>query len=193
MAQRLRGEPVVCANYTVAEGIAVREPGELTAEILRDRLDDIVLVSERELEDSILLLLQIEKTLVEGAGAAGLAALIQRRDQFQGRRVGLLLCGGNIDLMSMAAIIQRGLVRGGQLVSMRIEARDVPGTLAQISACIGEHGGNIMEVHHRRGFGDHPLQTVAVDFLLRTRGPRHSAEIVAAVEAIGCRVTLLRD
>ncbi len=156
-------------------------------------LDDIVLVSERELEDAILLLLQIEKTLVEGAGAAGLAALLRGRERFRGKRVGLLLCGGNIDLMSMAAIIQRGLVRGGQLVSLRIEARDVPGAMAQISACIGEQGGNIMEVHHRRGFGDQPLQTVAIDFLLRTRGPRHSTEIIAAVEAIGCRVTLPKD
>lgn len=189
MAARLRGETAVCADYTVAEGIAVREPGEITASILRGRLEDIILVGERELEDAILLLLQIEKTLVEGAGAAGLAALLKERTRFAGRRVGLLLCGGNLDLTSMAAIIQRGLIRGGQIAALRVETRDVPGALARISACIGDQGGNIMEVGHRRGFGDQPLQMVTVDFLVRTRGPAHSATIIAAIEAAGCRVS----
>lgn len=189
MAARLRGEPMPCATYTVAEGIAVKEPGELTTALIRGHVKDIVLVSEREIEDALLLLLQIEKTVVEGAGAAGLAALMQRRDRLRGRKVGLLLCGGNIDLFNLSSIIQRGLVRGGQIVSLRVETRDVPGALAEVSALIGRGGGNIIEVHHQRTFADQPLQTVAIDFLLRTRGPVHAEQIIAALRAGGCHVS----
>jgi threonine dehydratase len=112
MAARLRGETLPCATYTVAEGIAVKEPGELTTALIRQHVGEVVLVSEREIEDAILLLLQIEKTVVEGAGAAGLAALVQMKDRLRGRKVGLILCGGNIDLFNLSSIIQRGLVRG---------------------------------------------------------------------------------
>jgi len=189
MAARLRGEPMPCAPYTVAEGIAVKEPGEITTALIREHVKEIALVSEREIEDALLLLLQIEKTVVEGAGAAGLAALIQLKDRLRGRKVGLLLCGGNIDLFNLSSIIQRGLVRGGQIVSLRVETRDVPGALAEVSALIGRGGGNIIEVHHQRTFADQPLQNVAIDFLLRTRGPSHSEQIIAALRAGGCRVS----
>ena len=188
MAARLRGEPMPCAPYTVAEGIAVKEPGEITTALIREHVKDVALVSEREIEDALLLLLQIEKTVVEGAGAAGLAALIQMKDRLRGRKVGLLLCGGNIDLFNLSSIIQRGLVRGGQIVSLRVETRDVPGALAEVSALIGQGGGNIIEVHHQRTFADQPLQNVAIDFLLRTRGPSHSEQIIAALRVGGCRV-----
>ncbi len=190
MAQELRGEPVECAPYTVAEGIAVKNPGRLAREILRERVREIVLVSEREIEDAILMLLQIEKTLVEGAGAAGLAALTKLASRFQGKKVGLILSGGNLDLMSLSSIIQRGLARGGQLVRLRVETRDVPGALAQVCGCIGETGGNIVEVHHQRAFSDQPLQTVTLDFVIRTRGPKHAGEIVDSLRAAGCRVSL---
>ncbi len=189
MAARLRGEPMPCAPYTVAEGIAVKEPGEITTALIREHVKDVALVSEREIEDALLLLLQIEKTVVEGAGAAGLAALIQMKDRLRGRKVGLLLCGGNIDLFNLSSIIQRGLVRGGQIISLRVETRDVPGALAEVSALIGQGGGNIIEVHHQRTFADQPLQNVAIDFLLRTRGPSHSEQIIAALRAGGCRVS----
>ncbi len=189
MAARLRGEQMPCAPYTVAEGIAVKEPGEITTALIREHVKEITLVSEREIEDALLLLLQIEKTVVEGAGAAGLAALIQMKDRLRGRKVGLLLCGGNIDLFNLSSIIQRGLVRGGQIVSLRVETRDVPGALAEVSALIGRGGGNIIEVHHQRTFADQPLQNVAIDFLLRTRGPSHSEQIIAALRAGGCRVS----
>ncbi len=189
MAARLRGEQMPCAPYTVAEGIAVKEPGEITTALIREHVKDVALVSEREIEDALLLLLQIEKTVVEGAGAAGLAALIQMKDRLRGRKVGLLLCGGNIDLFNLSSIIQRGLVRGGQIVSLRVETRDVPGALAEVSALIGRGGGNIIEVHHQRTFADQPLQNVAIDFLLRTRGPSHSEQIIAALRAGGCRVS----
>jgi threonine dehydratase len=111
------------------------------------------------------------------------------KDRLRRRKVGLLLCGGNIDLFNLSSIIQRGLVRGGQIVSLRVETRDVPGALAEVSALIGRGGGNIIEVHHQRTFVDQPLQTVAIDFLLRTRGPSHAEQIIAALRAGGCRVS----
>lgn len=188
MAARLRGEAAECAPYTVAEGIAVKRPGELTAELIRQNGGEVGLVCEREIEDALLLLLQIEKTVVEGAGAAALAALIRMKDRLRGRRVGLVLSGGNLDLFSLSSIIQRGLVRGGQIVRLRVETRDVPGALSQVAALIGGSGGNIVEVSHQRAFVDQPLQTVTVDFVLRTRGPRHAEEIVAALRAGDCRV-----
>ena len=189
MAARLRGVSLPCALYTVAEGIAVKEPGELTTALIRQHVGEVTLVAEREIEDAILLLLQIEKTVVEGAGAVGLAALMQLKDRLRGRKVGLVLCGGNIDLFNLSSIIQRGLVRGGQIVSLRVETRDVPGALSEVSALIGHSGGNIIEVHHQRTFADQPLQTVAIDFLLRTRGPSHSEQIIAALRAGGCHVS----
>lgn len=188
MSARLRGEVAECAPYTVAEGIAVKRPGELTAELIRKNGGEVGLVCEREIEDALLLLLQIEKTVVEGAGAAALAALVRMKDRLRGRRVGLVLSGGNLDLFSLSSIIQRGLVRGGQIIRLRVETRDVPGALSQVSALIGGSGGNIVEVSHQRAFGDQPLQTVTVDFVLRTRGPRHAEEIVAALRAGDCRV-----
>lgn len=190
MAQLLREEPIQCELYTVAEGIAVKAPGALTSLIVRDLMREIVLVSEGELENAILLLLQIEKTVVEGAGAAGLAALIKRGERFHGKKVGLVLCGGNIDLMSLSSIIQRGLVRSGQLVRMRVETRDVPGALAHVSGLIGASGGNIVEVHHQRAFSAQPLQTVVIDFILRTRGREHSREIMSALRTGGSDVSM---
>lgn len=188
--QRLRRKPVQCARYTVAEGIAVRNPGARTLPMIRKLVHDILLVGEGELEDAILLLLQVEKTVVEGAGAAGLAALLQQRRQFKNRRVGLILCGGNIDLMILSSIIQRGLARGGQLARIRVETRDVPGELARVSGLIGGIGGNIVEVHHQRAFSTRPLQTAMVDFILQTRGLVHLQELMAALRSAGYTTTL---
>lgn len=190
MRQILRGEPVECARYTVAEGIAVKNPGKLTRRIIGKLVRDIVLVGEEELEDAILLLLQVEKTVVEGAGAAGLAALLKNKKRFRGKRVGLVLCGGNIDLMIMSSIIQRGLARAGRLARLRVETRDVPGELARVSAIIGTSGGNIVEVNHQRAFSTRPLQTAMVDFILQTRGLEHLGEIVTALRAAGYPATL---
>ncbi len=190
MAQLLARQSVECALYTVAEGIAVKAPGRLTSGIVRDLVSEILLVSEGELEDAILMLLQIEKTVVEGAGAAGLAALLKSKKRFRRKKVGLILTGGNIDLMSLSSIIQRGLVRSGQLVRLRVETRDVPGALADVSGLIGRTGGNIVEVHHQRAFSVQPLQTVIINFTLRTRGREHFEEIVSALRANGERVAL---
>lgn len=185
MYQWFKHRPVVCDRYTVAEGIAVKHPGRLSRRIVGKLVKDIVLVSEGEIEDAVLMLLQIEKTVAEGAGASGLAALLKTRKKFQRKKVGLLLCGGNLDLMVLSSIIQRGLARDGQLVRLRVEARDVPGTLASVSGLIGGSGGNIIEVHHQRAFSAQPLQTAVVDFILRTRGLEHLGQIMTVLRKAG--------
>ena len=191
MAQRIHGQPVECGRYTIAEGIAVKKPGRLTQHIIEKHVSDILLVGEGELEDAVLLLLQIEKTVVEGAGACGMAALLKHKKRFRGKKVGLVLSGGNVDLLILSSIIQRGLVRGGQLTRLRVETRDVPGELARVSGLIGTSGGNIIEVHHQRAFSAQPLQTVIVDFTLQTRGPEHLEQIMATLFAAGSHPTLL--
>lgn len=190
MAQIVAHKPVHCDRYTVAEGIAVKYPGKLTRRVVSKLVSDILLVGEEELEAAVLMLLQIEKTVVEGAGACGLAALLKHRRRFRKKKVGLLLSGGNIDLMILSSIIQRGLARNGQLVRLRVEMRDVPGELARISGLIGTAGGNIMEVHHQRAFSAEPLQTALVVFVLQTRGPEHLGQILAALRAAGIRAAL---
>jgi threonine dehydratase len=190
VAQILRGQPVQCDTYTVAEGIAVRKPGQQTRELIGKLVSDILLVGEGELEDAVLMLLQIEKTVVEGAGACGLAALLKHRGRFRNRRVGLVLSGGNIDLLILSSIIQRGLARSGQLVRLCVETRDVPGELARVSGLIGGAGGNIVEVRHQRAFSARPLQTALVEFILQTRGRDHLDQVLAALQAAGSHAFL---
>ena len=153
-----KGIEMPSANATLAEGIAVKSPGLITREIVRQHVDDIVLVSKSDIEHAIVLLLEIEKTVVEGAGAAGLAALIHHRERFAGRRVGLILCGGNIDPMVLADIIERGMVRAGRLARIRIATRDVPGELARAATVVAQTGANIEEVEHQRAFTTLPAQ-----------------------------------
>jgi len=190
MAQIVRRQKVQCDSYTVAEGIAVKNPGAQTRQVIAKLVENILLVSEGAIEDAVLMLLQIEKTVVEGAGACGLAALLKYRARFRKKRVGLVLSGGNIDLLILSSIIQRGLVRGGQLVRLRVETRDVPGELARLSGVIGTAGGNIVEIHHQRNFSAHPLQTALVDFILQTRGREHLDQLLGALHAAGARATL---
>ena len=185
MFQLLKRRSVVCDRFTVAEGIAVKHPGRLARRVVRKWVSEIILAGEEEIEDAVLMLLQIEKTVVEGAGACGLAALLKSRKRFQGRKVGLILSGGNIDLMVLSSIIQRGLARDGQLVRLRVEIRDVPGALATVSSLIGRSGGNIIEVHHQRAFSPQPLQTATVDFVLRTRGLDHLEKIMVTLQEAG--------
>jgi threonine dehydratase len=193
MTQWFNDEIIECGQYTVAEGIAVKAPGRLTGRIIRDLVNDLLLVGEKELEYAILNLLQIEKTVVEGAGAAGLAALTKFKKRFRRKNVGLILSGGNIDLMALSSIIQRGLVRNGQVARMRVETRDLPGILARVSGIIGRHGGNILEVNHQRAFSAQPLQIVAIDFILQTRGREHFREIEEALRADGAKVLPLQQ
>jgi threonine dehydratase len=166
------------AIATLAEGIAVKEPGALTREIVRRTVDDVVLVSEGDIEQAIVMLLEIEKTVVEGAGATGLAALMRHRERFVGRKVGLILCGGNIDPMVLADIIERGMVRAGRLTRIRVHTRDIPGELARAATLIGQAGANIEEVEHQRAFTTLPVQNAELEFVLQTRGPEHIEEVL---------------
>jgi threonine dehydratase len=168
---------------TIAEGIAVGLPGEITARLAREQVADIVLVTEGEIEHAIVTLLEIEKTVVEGAGAAGLAALLADRARFAGRRVGLVLCGGNIDPLLLAAIVRREMVRSGRLARLRIEIRDRPGALAAITAELARAGANIEEIQHQRIFGAMSAERAAVEVIVQTRGEAHVAEILAGLAA----------
>lgn len=187
MGQALAGEPITCGDSTIAEGIAVKKPGELTLPIVRELVSDIVLVDEFRIEEAVLLLLEIEKTVVEGAGAAVLAALLAEPERFAGRRVGLILSGGNIDLLTLSSVIQRGLVRSGRLVRLRVEVRDAPGSLAEVACAIGEAGGNIIETYHKRAFTNLPLQSAEVEVVVQTRGSEHLREILEGLAAGGWR------
>jgi threonine dehydratase len=190
MHQALAGLPIECGSFTLAEGIAVKEPGRLTLPVVRDLVDDILIAREGEIEEAVLLLVKEEKTVAEGAAAAGLAALLGQRERFYGRKVGLLLSGGNIDLLVLSSIIQRGLVRSGRLVRLRVEVRDVPGSLAEITRRIGELDANIVEVSHQRAFSNLPLQLAQVEFALTTRGREHVEEIIAVLTEAGHRARL---
>lgn len=181
----LKGARARFDRYTIAEGIAVKEPGKLTLAIVRELVDDILLVDEGDIEQAIVMLLEIEKTVVEGAGAAGLAALLSERRRFAGAKVGLVLSGGNIDPLMLSSIIERGMVRSGRLARLRVELRDLPGALAQVTACIAEANANIEEVHHQRAFTNLPLQTAEVEFVLHTRNREHVAAIIGKLKAAG--------
>jgi threonine dehydratase len=185
MLNALRGTVPVFGVSTIAEGIAVKEPGKLTKEIISKNVSEILLVDEGDIEQAIVLLLEIEKTVVEGAGAASLAALIKYPDRFQGKRVGLVLCGGNIDPLMLAEIVERGMVRAGRLARIKVEIRDIPGVLAKVTACVAEQNANIEEVHHQRAFSHLSAQNAEVDLVLKTRNHAHVAEIVAALMRAG--------
>jgi threonine dehydratase len=180
-----KGVEMPSANATLAEGIAVKSPGLITREIVKRHVDDIVLVSEGDIEHAIVLLLEIEKTVVEGAGATGLAALIRHRGRFAGRKVGLILCGGNIDPMVLADIIERGMVRAGRLARIRVATRDVPGELARAAAVVAQAGANIEEVEHQRAFTTLPAQNAQLDMVLQTRGPEHIEQVLRALRDAG--------
>jgi threonine dehydratase len=185
MVNAIKGTTHAQGASTIAEGIAVGLPGTLTREIIRQQVDDMVLVDEGDIEQAVLMLLEIEKTVVEGAGAAGLAALLKDPARFAGRKVGLVLCGGNIDPLLLSAIIERGMVRAGRLARIRVNARDTPGVLARITAVVAEAGANIDEVHHQRAFSSLSAQSVEVELVLQTRNPGHVDEVVARLKADG--------
>jgi threonine dehydratase len=170
---------------TIAEGIAVGSPGQFTQALVERYVDDILLVDEGDIEQAIVMLLDIEKTLVEGAGAAGLAALMKEPARFAGQKVGLVLGGGNIDPMLLAAIIHRGMVRAGRLARLRVCARDVPGSLARITTVVSEAGANIDEVHHQRAFTLLAAQNVEIELVVQTRGRAHVAALLEALRGAG--------
>ncbi|MCU0954483.1 MAG: threonine ammonia-lyase [Hyphomicrobium sp.] len=178
---------------TLAEGIAVKEPGSLTRSIITRVADDIMLVSEAEIERSVALLIAIEKTVVEGAGAAGLAAVIADPHRFRDRRVGLVLCGGNIDARLLASVLTRELARDGRLARLSIDIPDRPGQLAKVAGVIGGAGANIVEVYHQRVFTDLPAKGTELNLVIETRDAGHLAATVTALEKSGYRVTVKRS
>ena len=190
MYAALKGSKPEFGSNTIADGIAVKEPGRLTLEIIRKHVDDIVLVDEGDIEEAMLLLLEIEKTVVEGAGAAGLAGLLRNRARFAGKKVGVVLSGGNIDPLTLADIIERGMVRAGRLTRLQVQLRDLPGSLAKVTAALAEANANIEEVHHERAFTHLPVQSAVVDFVLETRGHEHVKQIIAALETAGFNTRL---
>jgi len=185
MVNAIKGTRHPQGSSSIAEGIAVGTPGQLPQAIIRRCVNDLLLVDEGDIEQAIVMLLEVEKTLVEGAGAAGLAALLKYPERFKDKRVGLVLCGGNIDPLLLAAIIERGMVRAGRLTRLRVCARDVPGTLAVITATVAQAGANINEVHHQRAFTMLTAQHVEVELVIQTRGPKHVTEVVNALQAAG--------
>ncbi len=185
MVNAIKGTTYPQGASTIAEGIAVGQPGRITRELIRQHVDDLVLVDEGDIEQAIVMLLEIEKTLVEGAGAAGLAALLKDPARFAGKKVGLVLCGGNIDPLLLAAILERGMVRAGRLARIKVNARDTPGVLARITAIVAEAGANIDEVHHQRAFSTLSAQSVEVELVLQTRNPAHVQVVVARLAGAG--------
>ena len=173
---------------TLAEGIAVKQPGELTSRILREYANDVVLVSERDLERAVAMLVGIEKTVVEGAGAAGLAAMIAEPERSKGRQVATLLCGGNIDTHLLANVLVRDLVRQGRIARLHVAAHDQPGALAAITAKVYEAGVNVIEINHSRIFTRLPAKDTMIEVECEARDPQSIDDVVARLEAAGFRV-----
>ncbi len=182
---RLAGIEAHCGGSTIAEGIAVKEPGESNLEIIGRLVDEILIVEDEAIEDAIDLLMQIEKTVAEGAGAAALAAVMTNADLFAGKETGVLLCGANIDSRILASVLLRKLVREGRIVRYLIKISDSPGTLADITELIGDLGGNILEVEHQRMFSRVPIKDADLYVTVETRDAAQSEEILERLRAAG--------
>lgn len=173
-------------HRTIADGIAVHQVSELTADLVRQNVDQLITVSESQIAHAVQLLLEIEKSLVEGAGAVGLAALLHHGDQIPGERCALVLSGGNIDIGMLAKIIDKGLVADGRLAQITVQLPDFPGALAGATACISECEANLREVTHHRSFNNIPIGEVRVTFTVETRSRAHVERIVSALRDHGC-------
>jgi threonine dehydratase len=185
MPAALRGEEAVCRGSTIAEGIAVKAAGRLTREVVRALVEDIQIVEESDFERAIALLLNVEKTVTEGAGAAALAALLATPERYRGRTLGLVLSGGNIDPRLLASVIMRELVREQRIVTLRIPIVDQPGALARVTQVVAGLGGNILDVFHRRLSPTLPAKSAALELSFEGRDAQHAASIIAAVRAAG--------
>ena len=185
MFAAIQGREAKTGGASIAEGISVKQPGHLTEKVVRALVDEIVLVEEEHLERAITLFADVEKTIAEGAGAAGLAALLAHPSKFTGKRVGLILCGGNIDTRLLASVLTRALVREKRLSNIRIIGDDRPGLLALVSKIIGDNGANIMEVAHNRIALDVPAKGAEFDILMETRDAQHTQEIIDALAQAG--------
>ena len=189
MRNVIDGHSSPCAGDTLAEGIAVKHPGELTRRFVKSLVDEIVLVSERRLEEAVSLLLQIEKTVDEGAGAAGLAALMEHGEKFRGRTVGIVLTGGNIDTRLLANVLLRDQVRSGRLARIRIRLQDRPGALVNVFRVIAEQNVNVLEIYHQRVFTDLPAKGLITDIECETRDAPHLARLISSLREAGYDVS----
>ncbi len=185
MTAALAGEPFVPAGRSIADGISVRDVGQVTRALTQKYVDNVLCVDEMEIAHAVQLLLEIEKSLVEGAGAVGLAALLHKGEQVRGERSVLLLSGGNMDITMLAQIIEKGLVADGRLARLTVSVPDVPGGLAAVTACISQAKGNIRDVNHQRAFYDAPPGTACVEFTIEARSREHVETIKAALETEG--------
>lgn len=190
MFNAIKGQNLPVGGDTLAEGIAVMAPGKMALQIIEALVDDIVLVSEADLERAVTLLITVEKTVVEGAGAAGLAAMIMDPSRYKGRKVGLILCGGNIDTRLLASVLTRELARDGRLSRLVIDIPDRPGQLARVTAVIGQGGANVIEVYHQRVFTDVPAKGTELNLVIETRDRNHLDAVVAALKTAGFLVTV---
>jgi threonine dehydratase len=189
MYGRINGRKVKCGGDTLAEGIAVKDPGEFTASVIAERVDEILLVEEDALERAVSLLLQIEKTVVEGAGAAGLAAVLAHPERFRGRKLGLVLCGGNIDTRLLANVLLRDLARSGRLARLRVTLQDRPGALYKVMREFDAHSVNIIEIYHQRIFTTLPAKGLITDIECEARDREQIDALIAALRAKGYSVS----
>ena len=193
MYNAVKGANLPMRGDTLAEGIAVKSPGRITTDLVRRYVDDIVLVSEPDLERAVSLLINIEKTVVEGAGAAGLAAVLAHRERFAGCTVGLVLCGGNIDTRLLAGVLTRELARDGRLSQLQIDLVDRPGQLARVAQLLGDAEANIVEVSHQRVFSDLPAKGTLLEVVIETRDRAHLDATVAKLKAAGFAVEVVTN
>jgi len=191
MYDAVKGLPNRAGGSTLAEGIAVKQPGLLTQRIIADLVDEIVLVPERAIERAVQILIEQQRVVAEGAGAAGIAALLHLPERFAGEAVATVICGGNIDSRLLSSVLMRGLVRDGRLIRLRLEISDEPGMLATVAETIGKTGGNIVEVLHHRTFQDIPVKSADLDVVVETRNPAHVDEILARFADLGIESRLL--
>jgi threonine dehydratase len=190
MHQRLNNLPVECGGDTIAEGIAVKDVGNIAFGIIQKLVEEVLVVQEETIERAVMALIEIEKTVAEGAGAAALAALLERPATFAGKRVGMPISGGNIDSRVLASVLMRGLVRDARLVRLRVTTPDISGSLAKVAALIAEAGGNIVDVQHERVFGTASVKSTEIEFLIETRDRGHTDALVQLLEKNGVRVSV---
>ena len=193
MAQALKGEASTGAGTTIAEGIAVKTPGEITRPIIADHVKDIAVLGEDEIEAAVLALAEGQRIVAEGAGAAGVAALLAGDGKYKGKKVGIVISGGNIDSRLLSNVLLRGLVRGGRMVSLRIGMSDRPGMLSEVAGLIGGLGGNILEVYHQRLFTDGPIRDTELDVVIETIDAEHARAIVEALCNAGFQTRVLSN
>ena len=193
MKMAVAGEDIVCGGETLAEGIAVKKPGGVTRTVVSELVDDILLVHEQSLEWAVGALVEQQRVVAEGAGAAGIAAIYQHPRLFAGKTVGAVICGGNIDPRLLASILNRNMASDGRIARLRIDISDEPGMLAAITTSIGRCGGNIVEIYHQRLFYDVPAKLAKIDAVIETRGPDHVDEIIADLRAANFTVNQLDD